>query len=67
LAATYAVPASNCPGSRLLMRVNSPMSVGVTFSQLVPLLRDTQTSPSSVPTQSTPCRTGDSSKAKMRA
>src|SRR5687768_7528810 len=66
-AATKAPPAMKLDGSMIETRVKSPMSFGVTFSQFTPLLRDTQTSPSSVPAQSTPACTGDSSKAKISA
>src|SRR5678815_6070094 len=67
LAATNAPPAMKFDGSMIEMRVKSPMPGGVTFSQFAPLLRDTQTRPSSVPAHNTPACTGDSSNAKMSA
>src|SRR5687768_18105653 len=54
-------------GSMMEMRVKSPMSFGVTFSQFAPLLREIQTSPSSVPAHNTPGCTGDSSNANINA
>src|SRR5688572_9669826 len=66
-AATNAPPAMKFDGSMIDTRVKSPMPGGVTFSQFAPLLRDTQTSPSSVPAHNTPAWTGDSSNAKINA
>src|SRR5687767_8255912 len=49
------------------MRVKSPMSGGVTFSQFFPSLREIQIKPSSVPTHNNPFLKGDSSNEKTSA
>ncbi len=56
----YAVALSWGDTSMALMRIQSGMPFGVTFSQVAPLFRVMCTSPSSVPTQMVPDSWGDS-------
>jgi len=66
-AATKARPGAWRDGATACTVAHSGSPLGVMFFQLFPASRDTCTSPSSVPAQSSPGTVGDSSKVRMFA